>query len=474
MSISLRSLLSQRSILLQVAAVLVLCQVLAHVATFGFMIWRYERPDLLAATSISTIQALGFRDVVLRAGPEERPILEAAIERAHAHILFRDLASLAQAPSGFKLPNMILDGLRRARPDLATSVSLVAIAGEKDAPEQALQERIALDIGNGRALVFDPDHEARRINVPRVIGAIFVIIFVVPLVLLPIWAALLLTAPLRRLAQSAERFSIDLDPTPLPEEGSAEIGRLASSFNLMRARIRLLVDSRSRMLAAVSHDLRTPLTRLRLKTEALGDSEDKDKMLRDIATMNTMIGQALSYLRDQTTTATRERVDLPALLGSICDDFADAGQPATFSGPRNVVLECEPDSLTRAISNLIDNAVKFGGHATVRLAMRSPAEALVVIEDEGPGIPDDRKFFAFEPFSRGDQARGAPETEGFGLGLAIAKQIIERHGGQITLHDRKPRGLTVQVLLPISAGHGAPLAATHRALRQTVAAIGAR
>lgn len=452
MTLSLRSLITDRSILLQVAAVLVLCQLFAHALTFAFVVWRYERPDLLAATSVSTVQALGFRDVLVRATPEERRALEAAIERAQPHIQFSDATGLVSRPSGL-LPNATLADILRARPELGPILSIVEVPSATAGAGPS--ERLAIQTGAGRAMVFDPDHDAMRINVPRVVGAVFLIAFIVPVVLLPIWAAVLLTEPLRRLAQSAQRFSIDLDPTPLPEAGPAEIGRLAAAFNLMRARIRQLVDSRSRMLAAVSHDLRTPLTRLRLKTEALPDGEDRTKMLRDISAMNAMIGQALSYLRDQTTSTARERVDLPALLNSICDDFSDAGQPARFIGPRNVVLDCEPELLTRAISNLVDNAVKFGGSATVRLEMRSPAEAAILVDDDGPGIPDERKFLAFEPFSRGDSARNAPEEEGFGLGLAIAKQIIERHGGQITLHDRlrsdgSAGGLLVQVLLPVA------------------------
>ncbi|MCZ8181484.1 MAG: ATP-binding protein [Beijerinckiaceae bacterium] len=471
MKLSLRSMITDRSILLQVAAVLMVCQLVAHAVTFAFVVWRYERPDLLTGTSIAAVQAIGFRDVFQKSDAAERSMLEAAIERANPHIRFHDAATLILSRASI-LPHAIVDGMTRARPELASVTSLVAKPVGREGDFAGTDELVAIQAGAGRALVFDPDQGGPRINVPRVVAPVFLIAFILPMLLLPVWAAMLLTDPLRRLAQSAERFSIDLDPTPLPEVGPAEIGRLAAAFNLMRTRIRQLVDSRSRMLAAVSHDLRTPLTRLRLKTEALPDGEEKEKMLRDISAMNAMIGQALSYLRDQTTSKALERVDLPALLGSICDDFSDAGLPARFTGPRNVVLECEPELLTRAVSNLVDNAVKFGGSAVVRLEMRAQTEAAILVEDNGPGIPDPRKLLAFEPFSRGDPARGMAEEEGFGLGLAIAKQIIERHGGQITLHDRAPEngktgGLLVQVLLPVlprrpakRIAEGGPLAAT--------------
>jgi signal transduction histidine kinase len=204
------------------------------------------------------------------------------------------------------------------------------------------------------------------------------------------------------------------------------------------------------MLAAVSHDLRTPLTRIRLRAEAQGDSEERERTLRDIAAMDRMIGQALSYLRDQASPDASERVDLATLAKTVCDDFTDIGKHVVFEGPRHVVVACEPDLITRALTNLIENAVKFGDRAEVTLAMRSASEAVIHIRDNGPGIPDPDKALAFEPFSRGDAARTARGADGFGLGLAIARQIIEKHGGRITLHDNQPHGLDVQVVLPVS------------------------
>jgi signal transduction histidine kinase len=446
MTANVRSIFLGRPILLQVGGLLIICQVLAHLMTIGFMIWRFERPDLLSATSVSTVQAVAFYEVIARAEPSERAAIEAAITRAYPTVSVVRTDSVPQPGSDASWRSTMFDGLKRAMPDLASKA--MVLQGEKS---NVRDEVIALSIGDGSTLVFDPEIGNQRVNFPRLVIPLFISILVLPLAALAFWGVKMLTAPLRQMAISADRFSIDLDPTPLPSKGPAEIQKLAHAFNTMKGRIRQLVDSRSRMLAAVSHDLRTPLTRLRLKTEALADGEDKEKMLRDITTMNTMIGQALSYLRDQTTSAARERIDLPAMLESICSDFQDMGHRASFTGPRNVVLDCEPELLTRAVSNLVDNAIKFGGSATIRLDMRSPSEAVIRIEDEGPGIADDQKFLAFEPFSRGDQARGAPETEGFGLGLAIARQIIERQGGRITLHDREPRGLSVQIVLPVGS-----------------------
>lgn len=443
----LRSLFLNRSILLQLGAALVICQFLAHGLTLTVMLWRYERPDLLNATSVNTAQALGMHRVIEQAPEAERAMLERAIERAMPFIRVLPADAQFAVVSHPAVRNAMFDGLSKARPDIAARASLL-----KGSSEASADERIAIQMDDGRFLAFNPEDGEPRLTFPRVVITLFLVMVTVPLAVLTLWALGMLMAPLRELARSADRFAVDLDATRLPETGPAELRKLSQAFNTMRERIRQLLDSRSRMLAAVSHDLRTPLTRIRLRLEALPDGDDKERSLRDIGTMNTMISQVLSYLRDQASPSQRERVDLATLLRAICDDFSDTGHSARFKGPRSLVLECESDLLTRAFSNIIDNAIKYGHEARVSLQASQPSEIAIRIEDDGPGIPDDRKSIAFEPFSRGDDARGAMVQEGFGLGLAIARQIIERHGGQITLHDRIPHGLCVQVVLPIQGG----------------------
>jgi signal transduction histidine kinase len=440
----LRSLFLNRSVLLQLGVVLMVCQFLAHALTLALMIWRYERPDLLNATSVNTAQALGFYRVIDNTPEPEREVVKRAIERALPFIRVLPAEAAAAAIPAPAVASTMFDGLSKARPDIAAKAIL--LQAPNGAPDD---ERIAIRLASGHFFEFDPEDGERRLTFPRFILTLFLLMVTVPLAVLTLWSLAMLMAPLRELAQSANRFAVDLDATRLPEHGPAEIRKLSQAFNTMRERIRQLVDSRSRMLAAVSHDLRTPLTRIRLRVESLPDGDDKERTLRDIGSMNTMISQVLSYLRDQASSAQRERVDLATLLTSICDDFTDSGHRARCVGPRNIVLVCEPDLLTRAFSNIIDNAIKFGGEARVTLESRSASQVVIHIEDDGPGIPDEHKQLAFEPFSRGDQARGTVGHEGFGLGLSIARQIIERHGGQITLHDRTPSGLNVQIVLPM-------------------------
>jgi signal transduction histidine kinase len=441
---TVRSFLFERSILIQVGAVLLACQLLAHVLTVAFMIWRFERPDLLSVTSVSTVQAIGWYDVLSKAEPSERASVEAAIKRANPTVSVVAQSSLPPEIDSPAWRSAMFDGLQKAMPELGKKASVIRENGSSI-------DMIALSFGDGRALLFDPEVGNKRFNLPRLLIPLFVMMMVLPLAVLALWGIKMLTAPLRQLAMSAERFSIDLDPTPLAAKGPDEIVKLAQAFNAMKGRIRQLVDSRSRMLAAVSHDLRTPLTRMKLRAEAQEASDERERTLRDIGTMDRMIGQALSYLRDQASPTRQERADLTALIETVCDDFSDMGKDVQFVGQRHIILECEPDLLTRALSNLVDNALKFGTKAQVSLAMRSASEAVIHVRDNGPGIPDDDKFMVFEPFSRGDSSRTSQGVDGFGMGLAIAQQIIERVGGAITLHDQEPHGLDVQIVLPLRA-----------------------
>jgi signal transduction histidine kinase len=441
----LRAFAGNRSILMQIGAVFLLCQIVAQIAVMAFIVWRFERPEALRGLPAPFTETLAIDRMLMAASPDERAVVARLALATRPDLALVETASLRLLDASVTAGDPTLGLLASVAPAAAARARLAA------REEGAGPPRIALTLPDGQALVFDPHRWTADDRLPGALAWMKAASVLIPLAILALWAVLMLTAPLTRLAGAAERFAVDLDPTPMPERGPAELRKLAHAFNVMRGRIRRLVESRSRMLAAVSHDLRTPLTRIRLRIEAQEPSEDRARMLREIEAMDRMIGQALAHLRDQASAERRERVDLPTLLESLCDDFADAGAPVSYHGRRRVVLDGDPGLLTRAFANLVDNAVKFGGGARVTLALGEAGEAVVHILDEGPGIPADRKALAFEPFSRGDDARGAVGPEGFGLGLAIARQIIERHGGQIALRDREPQGLDVEVALPIAA-----------------------
>ena len=261
-----------------------------------------------------------------------------------------------------------------------------------------------------------------------------------------VWAVRRVTAPLGGIAVAAERLGKDVAAPPLAERGTIEMRQAARAFNEMQGRLRRLVENRTRMLAAISHDLRTPLTLLRLRAETVGDAEEREKMLATIADMNSMIEATLAFARDEAVAEPRRSTDLTALVASIVDDMADAGMPVTMTPASTVVCDCRPAALKRAITNLIDNAIKYGKTARVSIqtGLRS---AEIIIEDDGPGIPEDELVRVFQPFYRLEDSRSR-ETGGIGLGLAIALSIVEAHGGELTLANRSEGGLRATIKVP--------------------------
>ena len=261
-----------------------------------------------------------------------------------------------------------------------------------------------------------------------------------------VWAARRVTAPLARFAAAADRLGVDVGAPPMPETGSAELRRATRAFNRMQERLRRLVEDRTQMLAAISHDLRTMLTRLRLRAEYIDDAEQREKALVDLDDMNAMLASTLAFARDDAADEPRETVDLAALVQSLCDDLADAGQPVTHDGPDQLVIACRPRALRRALANLIDNAVTYGGTAAVSLADRGD-RVDIVIADRGPGIPDEAREAVFAPFHRLEGSRSR-ETGGTGLGLAVARAVARAHGGDITFADRPGGGLATTLTVP--------------------------
>ena len=265
---------------------------------------------------------------------------------------------------------------------------------------------------------------------------------------LGLWAARALAAPLSSFARAAESFSVNGAAAPLPERGPEEIRSLAKALNRMRERITALIDDRTRMLAAISHDLRTPITRMRLRSEFIEDDVHRGRMLRDLDQMRSMLESVLSFLRNDRKLEAMTLVDVASTLQLITDQFADMGHKVTYDGPEHAMATVRPDDLHRSVTNLVDNAVRFGAEATVRL-IASPDSVTIEFEDDGPGISDARKAVMLEPFVRGDDARNMDEAAGFGLGLSIARSIVLAHGGELTLNDRPPHGLVVRIRLPV-------------------------
>nr|WP_277819194.1 ATP-binding protein [Pseudoroseomonas vastitatis] len=256
----------------------------------------------------------------------------------------------------------------------------------------------------------------------------------------------LIARPLRELSNAADRIGRPGQTVTVPEEGPREVQQAAQAFNRMQARIDRLIADRTQALAAVSHDLRTPLARLRLRAGFLDDAEAQRQIDADLDEMDTMIGSTLAYLRGDEEGEEVRSADIAAMLQTLCGDAEDMGRTAIYEGPSQARLLCRAIALKRAFANVIDNAVKYG--ASVRVALADLRGELVVhVDDAGPGVPEEQLESVFQPFYRLEQSRNRG-TGGSGLGLAIARQAIGRHGGSVTLENLSGGGLRASIRLP--------------------------
>lgn len=265
--------------------------------------------------------------------------------------------------------------------------------------------------------------------------------------LLPaLWIAAHLARRIGAFAEAADRFGRNPDAPPLPEQGPYELRQAAGAFNRMQARIQRLVSDRTMMMAAVSHDLRTPLARVRFRINEL-DPQVRDAIAEEIQQMDELITQMLSFTRDALPNAERRKFDLSALAQSLVDDLADAGADVTFTGPEKLTVEANLAAVRRILGNLLDNALKYAGHARLELKLEGDM-ALAIVEDHGPGVPAGMEEAIFEPFRRGEPSRNR-KTGGVGLGLAIARNLARGHGGDIVLQPAQPRGARFVFSLPL-------------------------
>ncbi len=252
--------------------------------------------------------------------------------------------------------------------------------------------------------------------------------------------------PLERFARAAEMLGRDPATTVLPLTGPAEIGRAAQAFNQMNSRLRAFVDDRTAMVGAISHDLRTPLTRLRFRLEDVPD-EQRDALLREVEDMEVMISQVIGFIRDASAPGPRERVDFTELVASSVADARVLGGEIAMEAGASIPVEVDPIGMRRLLGNLLENAIKYGGRACVRVSLRG-GQAVAEIIDDGPGIPADEREQVFEPFYRSTAARGSGKP-GSGLGLAVCRSIARAHGGEVSLEQRE-EGFVAAVSVPIS------------------------
>ncbi len=256
-----------------------------------------------------------------------------------------------------------------------------------------------------------------------------------------------LTQPLQQFARASQQLGVDVAAPPLPERGPLEIRLATQAFNQMQRRIRRFVEDRTQMIAAISHDLGTPIARMRLRAEFVDDAEQQHKMLADLEHMEKMVFSALSFARDDSVREPVAKVDFRTMLHRVCDDISDAGfQVSLTIDDKTLACNCRPVALRRALSNLVENAARYGGEARVSLVKQDDG-IVVTIDDDGPGIPQDRHEDVFKPFYRLETSRSR-ETGGTGLCMTVARSTIRAHGGDIVLSNRDEGGLRMKVYLP--------------------------
>ena len=273
------------------------------------------------------------------------------------------------------------------------------------------------------------------------VGMLLVSILAVALVV-----ARQLARPLDAFAAAARRFGSDPDAPPIPRQGPAEMRAAITAFNDMQSQIQRFVQGQAAMFAAISHDLRTPLTRMRLRGEFIEDRIQQERLFRDVDEMQAMVDAALAFLRDSSAKEATTSLDLPELLRTIADDHADGGTEVAFTGPDHLAFPGRPAGLRRAFANLVDNAVKYGVRPAISLRIE-PGEIVVTVSDDGPGIPDHALQAVFMPFQRVDPSRNR-HTGGMGLGLTAARAGLRAHGGDVVLSNRPGGGLAATVTLP--------------------------
>jgi len=421
----------------QIAALVVVSIVALHtIITAAFLFHRPDEPG--PANDVGPNQLTTVARLLGTAAASERPRLMTDIARAFPYLDIRDVSG-ASVPAVSDPAAPHLRGMHRR---LGPGYRIFLL----DQGDGTRRIGVALPDGATISASIATDRPSPPIwGSPWMTTLLFAVISVT---LLGLWAARTLTAPLSSFAKAAEGFSLDGDAASLPERGPEEVRSLAKALNRMRKRITDLIDDRTRMLAAISHDLRTPITRMRLRCEFIEDEIHRSRMLADLDQMRSMLESVLSFLRNSRKLEAMTLVDVASTLQLVADQFSDMGHKVTYAGPDHAMATARPDDLLRCVTNIVENAVRYGAEIVIGLSIL-PDNLDIDVEDDGPGISDAKKGDMLEPFARGDTARNMDEATGFGLGLSIARAIVMAHGGALSLHDRTPRGLVVRIRLPV-------------------------
>jgi len=432
---------------------------------------------LLLGVVVSASLALGLGDAKRRADLDrlhlERAadrtqdfvgVLNATSEPVRSRLAAKGVRGVRPAPAGAKgvAPDPAFTGLlaarlgpraevRAGRADLAScrprlDAELASARRRGEIPdalppgvEPPMCWLVDLKLEDGQPLRLAIETPPRLVGENRAFDPIYLAILALGVGVLALVVARMAAAPLRGLAEAAGELGRDLDRAPLPEAGPTEVAAAARAFNAMQTRLQGHVAGRTQMLAAITHDLQTPLTRLRLRLEKVADPALKARLVADLAAMQDLVREGLDLARSQETAEAFATVDLDSLLESLAADAADAGEAARFVEGAGLDVRARPQALRRCIANLIDNALTYGGGAEIS-AEAGRGDVVVRVRDHGPGLPEDKIEAVFEPFMRLEDSRSR-DTGGSGLGLTIARALAERNGGSLELRNHPDGGL---------------------------------
>ncbi|WP_244505381.1 ATP-binding protein [Rhizobium sp. LCM 4573] len=424
----------------QITAVIFACLIIAFVIGSTLEAWvrdEYSAPDLEGMSArISAIAS-----VLATATSEERSSVLAAANRGGQRFVLRPLSyfdDFTTTSPDEPFIQVVIDRLLPPEDRPIPFGGWRTFVGGKRV--------LAAKIDDETLLVMELLPESFLRNDALRFGSNYLVATVTLIILFSMFAVWAITRPLRRIASAAMKADISLGAAPFEERGSVEIVTLARALNGMQRRISTMVEARTRMLRGISHDLRTPLTRLRLRAERVNENEVREALLTDVERIDRLLKESLSYLRDNHQSEAFQRADLGSILQTVCNEFADMGHEITYRGPSRLVASFKPLAITRAVTNLCDNATKFGRRVQVELRAAA-GEAIIDVSDDGPGIPAEHRTRVLEPFFKANPARGGPDT-GFGLGLSIVAEIVQSHHGKLELKDRDPQGLTARLVIP--------------------------
>lgn len=457
-----------RSLRTQTLAVLLVGLTIPH--AIGIPIYSIDRGDVVASTEALDMAERSFGILtLLQRLPEQ---WRADVIRGSDGRVFRVSLDSSAGAAGFDadsdLVTLVRAYLNEHIPTWSDDRIVVAVhepsesaeAGERTGPIAVSGERrrpapkdgaardflhLSFRLDDGKWLNIVGTVKSEETLWPGLAG-VYILSVAAGVTLVAMWLVGRVTSPLAAFARAAKNLGKNLRSEPLSEQGPLEVAEASRAFNEMQERLRRLIENRTHLLAAISHDLRTPITLLRLRAELMDDVNERERTLGTLDEMETMLRAVLQFSRETYDDEPQRLVDLSALLGSICDDLIDTGARVEFEGPDGLLCLCRRIALKRALTNLIDNAIKYGGIAHVRLADEMKTVG-IVIDDEGPGIPENQLAKVFMPFYRLDPSRGRA-TGGTGLGLSIAQAIVHQHGGTIKAGNRPEGGLRIHVSLP--------------------------